>query len=242
MAGTRTRTLRFKKLKLTKKHPWESHLRAYQRDVEKLPEREAAFTFRRARSIMKKSPKKPKSRFGEYRQYTPKAYQNRMNKWQNAGSPKGKRPSRNYYRKGLYSRPGQPPYYHGKSDDFGLRKIRFKSMRPKIHHKRPEGGAKNVYAWRVGPVYAPSKMSTPVPQLHEYGGTITLRYDRAKTSKTVRGLKVHFKPKTNRVLKYPARPYMRPSAKEARESAARKSPYTLKAITKLGGMKGKRTY
>ena len=228
------KTLTFKRLKFL--NPYPVLLRAYTKDARKLPEREAAFTYRRARSIMKKGPKKPKSRFGNYRMYSQSTYLRRQKRL--AGTGQLTKPG--WWKKGLYSRPGQPPFYHGGSKDFNLRSIRFSKVNPQISHARSTGA---IYAWRVGPVYKPSKIATPVPQLQEFGGTVTLRHARGKKSFTTKGLKqTHIKTNTGQTLRYPPRPYMAPASKEARESAARKSPHTLKAFTKMGGMKGKRIY
>ncbi len=228
------RTLAFKRLKF--KNPYPQLLRAYQRDAKNLPKKEAAFTYRRARSIMKKAPKKPKSRYGNYRMYNANTYDRRKKRL----AASGQLTAPGFWRKGLYSRPGHPPYYHGESGDFNLRRIEFHPTRPHVPHAQSRGKA---YAWVVGPLHDSSKAGTSVPQLHEYGGTIRLKYDRGKRTYQAKGLKQSFiKTKKGQTVKYPPRPYMRPAAKEARESAARKSPYTLRAITKLGNMKGKRIY
>lgn len=233
------KTLKFKKLKFDR--PYKGILRSFQRDAKKLPEREAAFTRRRARSIMKKAPKKPKSRYGNYQMYSTTVY-NRRQQRMNA---RGKSSSQGYWRKGLYSRPGQPPFYHDSQAQFNLRTIVFGAITGSPKIPTPSRRNADIYAWRVGPVYnvnGPMR-STPIPSLHEYGGTVRLQYNRRRATYKDRGIRQRYRnQRKGELVRYPARPYMRPAAKEARESAARKAPNSLKKIARLGGWRGRRIY
>ena len=232
-------TLKFKKLKFDR--PFKGIMRSFQRDAKKLPEREAAFTRRRARSIMKKAPKKPKSLYGNYRMYTQSTYAKRQARF----AARGKNSTQGYWRKGLYSRPGHPPFYHDSQAQFNLRTIVFGPITGSPKIPTPSTRAGDVYAWRVGPVYnvnGPMR-STPIPALHEYGGTIRLQYNRRRPTYKDRGIRLRYRnQRKGEQVRYAARPYMRPAAKEARESAARKAPNSLRKITKLGGWQGRRIY
>lgn len=218
-------TLKFKKL--WKKNPFPSQFKAFERDAEKLPKREAAFTQRRAKSIMRKAPQRPRSRFGNLQPYSERIRKKRWAKYERT----------HFWRKGLYSRPGHPPFWHG-DKNFSLKKIEFHTTQPKLSHAK--GG--KTYAYVVGPIYAPSKNRKPVPGLHEYGGSVRLasRNKGRVTRFEDRGMPM-FRRAQGR-LRYPPRPYMRPAAKEARESSQRKSPNSLKKLTKLGKWTGRRIY
>lgn len=223
-----TKTVAIKKIRFT--NPFPAIAKSFERAAEKLPELEAVFIRTRARSIMKKAPKKPKTPYG------------RLTPW----GKRSKKAGKYYWKKGLYSRPGHPPHYHPESGDFNLRKISFSRIQsPQIPHKSASGGKLN--AWRVGPMFRKNKWQPqPVPALHEYGGTIRFRKKMGATFKTRNGWKLRRNPRQtpsgDMVLTYPPRPYMRPAAKEARESAMRKMGPSLKELTKLGGWKGKRIY
>ena len=201
-------------------------LRKLSSDAKRLPEIEARFTRRRAKSIMLPKRKRPKTRYGVMKK-----------------RKTGKRIGTEYFEKGAYSKPGQPPY-SDRTLNFNLRSIdipRPISPSMAIPHARLQGG--KAYAWRVGPNASSKRPKTGVyvPGLHEYGGTVRFRgIGRAGSTYEHRGLKLrHSNAKT---VKYPKRPFMAPAAKEARESAARKSPYSLRKLVSLGGFKGKRKY
>ena len=213
--------LAIKKIRFS--NPWKSIGRNFQRDAENLPKREAAFIRRRAKSIMRKAPKKPKTPYGNMK------LQKR----------KTKRHMSAYWQKGAYSRPGHPPYYHG-SAKFNLRFITFGPVQqPTIPRHAKSGG--DVYAQRVGPVFKPNKWNpTPIPGLHEYGGKVRLSRKGKTYTDNSKRIKMRRRLAGNGVADYPERPYMRPSAIEGRESSARKAPNSYKKLLTLGGLKGKR--
>lgn len=225
-----TKTLKFKRLKFI--NPYSRYRKRIERAVRDFPEKEAKFIRVRARSIMKKAPQKGKTRYGNYQTYTQKTYVKRQARHR-AKNKKGS-PSIGFWRKGLYSRPGHPPFYHQKGA-FNLRTIAYKQIQnPEIRHAR--GG--HVNAWIVGPLYKRSRHSIPVPQLHEHGGVIRLN-KQGSTFKT-KNPNIRLRRLSSERAVYPKRPYMAPSAKEARESAARKSPNSLRNLVRLGGMVGGR--
>ena len=213
-------TVKFRKL--YDRNPYKRIRYAMARDAKNLPKAEAAFTRRRARSIMRKAPKKPRSRFGERRFYGPKA----------------KKAGQAYWRKGLYSRPGHPPFHHGQK--FNLRTIIFKPISigaANVPHASTRGG--RAIAWRVGPKFRPSRRSIPVPQLHEYGGTV--KVTRRGRRFTDRGISLTRRVTTGR-LRYPPRPYMKPASQEAKVSVRAKHGGSLPWLVNLGGLHGRRMY
>jgi hypothetical protein len=209
--------------KIYSNNPYKRIAREFAKDAKRLPKREVQFTRVRARSIMRKAPKKPKSRYGERVQYK-----------------RGKKKGQFYNRKGLYSKPGDPPFWHGdNSKAFNLRRIEYREVgTPHIKAARKKAGGKTI-SYVVGPKYRASRHSTPVPQLHEHGGSI--RISRAGKKYSDRGFTFR-RTVTTGTVNYPPRPYMQPAGKEARVSAIAKSPQSLKALVNLGGLKGRRIY
>lgn len=215
-------TIAFRKIRFT--NPFGRIGRRFKREAEDLPKREAKFIRVQARSSMRKAPKKPKSRFG-----TLQAYGRRSKKY-----------GKYFWRKGLYSRPGHPPFHHGQQ--FNLRTILYLPINsPDIAHSK--GG--RVTAYRVGPKKSASSKRTPggvnppVPMLHEYGGQV--RISKGASTFEDRGIRLR-RSTGNGLLNYPERPYMRPAAKIARETARKKSPNSLKKLVRLGGLTGTRIY
>lgn len=132
-----------------------------------------------ARSSLKPPPKRPTSDYG--REYWTKTGQRR-------------------FRRGRYSRPGNPPYVH-QSGNAGLRDIRY------------DVDVTRGYAL-IGPVDHPGSSktsSTKVTALHEFGGRTTLR----PSLKTQRRRRAQGKkPVRPRSVSYSERPYMFPALKK----------------------------
>jgi len=230
---SRRRTLSIKQLKFV--NPYKRLRTAVPKAMAKIVQMEARFVWTRARSLMRKAPKNPKTQHGHYQPYKTKSYEKRVNKYRAQG---GKRPGRGFYRKGLYSAPGRPPFWHEENKSFNLRTFWYGVIsNPKIPHK--SGG--DVYAQRVGPKFKHQKGSTPIPELMEQGGVVRLN-KKGSTYKT-RNSNIRLRRQDSSKAVYAPRPYMKPAGIEARESAAKKSPYTLKKITQIAGIVGgKRTY
>jgi hypothetical protein len=210
-----TRVLKFNKLYFS--NPYKAFKRKTDKEFSNrklsIVEREAAETRLIARRSMKKAPMRPKSRFGQEREYgkNTKAYK------------KGKR---RYYQKGMYSRPGHPPFHHGQV--FNLKTILYDAVpHPALRSEISRFGARRVSVYRVGPKYDSSKaqyyrlMGTagrPVPGLQEYGGTVRLR-NTQRTRKDRRGFQVELDLTQTGTLRYPERPYMRPAGRIAQRRA-----------------------
>lgn len=222
------KSLSFKRLRFT--NPYKRIRSNFRRDAADLPKAEAAFIRRRAISLMKKGPNRPRTLYGQLKSY----------------KQRHRRTGRYFYwQKGIYSRPGHPPFHYGKP--FDLRKIFFDQISASdvgIPTSSYRGG--HVNAWRVGPrlFNGPKRgrrSAIPIPQLHEYGGTVQLGSRKSKTFKT-RVKSVRLRRREEGTAKYPARPYMRPAAEEGRRSARAKKGGSIPRLTKMGGMKGKRIY
>ena len=223
-----TKTVTFKKLYFT--NPYKVLLRKVNREfsVQKgsIVEREAAETRLIARRSMKKAPNRPKTRFGQLRQYgmNTKSY---------------KRGKRSFYQKGMYSKPGSPPFHHGQH--FNLRFILYDSApQPALRTGISQFGARRTSVYRVGPKYDSSKAQyyrligtrgRPVPGLQEYGGTIRLRSTQ-RSRKDRRGFRVEIDLTETGTLRYPERPYMRPAGKIAQQ----RSEDRLEDIGKMKGI------
>lgn len=207
-------SIAFKKIRFT--NPYGAISRRFAREAKATPRMEAKFVKVRARSIMRKAPKRPKTPYGN------------IQWWK-----RGKKYGQFYWRKGLHSRPGHPPFHNGQK--FNLRRIHVVPIKYTSIPKASSAGGVTT-AYKVGPEHFGG--DPPVPGLHEHGGT--LRLNNAQPTYTRKGITL--RRRDTRVAKYPPRPYMRPASKEARESAARKSPYTFRRITRLGGLKGRRIY
>jgi hypothetical protein len=206
-------------------NPYKRILKNFERDAQDLPLAEAAFIRRRARSIMRKGPQNPKTRFGNLQ-----AYSKRSQKY-----------GKYYWRKGMYSRPGHPPFYHTKG--FNLRTIWFGPIQTS-DVSIPRARGQKVTAYRVGPKYNAGKFrrTTPVPALHEFGGVVHVKKRGATFKTRVPGIRFRRKNNGNGTLNYPARPYMKPAAAEARVSVKAKKGGSLPRLVKLGGLKGRRFY
>ena len=170
--------------------------------------------------IAKRSmPKAPKSTKNKKRLGTFKAYGKSTKSYQ-----KGKR---YYFSKGLYSPPGQPPFWHPKGPN---PKRRGKASLKLIKYVRV-GSATH---WRVGPEYFPQRGSIPVPALHEHGGVAKMRtknyYDRAG--------KKHARLQSF-TARYPPRPYMKPAFEKAKHDKQR-GRSIIDRINNAGGMKASR--
>jgi hypothetical protein len=231
-----SRQVAFKKVQLIPAYRLKFPFRRLRRDAEALPRWEAATTGKTAKRSMRKGPKKPKSRFGQL-----KAYRS------------GKKYGKFYWQKGLYSRPGHPPFHYGKP--FDLRRIEYApialSAAKRIRRTdfRHTLGAGIKHGYRVGPVYKSSFHSTPVPQLHEFGGSVKIR-KQASVFQT-RNPNIRLR-RTGWIgpggttgvtggtgsLHYPPRPYMRPAGHKTR-TGGRKGG-SLRWLYKLGGMRGYR--
>jgi len=135
-----------------------------------------------ARRSMKKAPKKPKSRFGNLQAY----------------SKRSKKYGQFFWRKGQYSRPGHPPFYHGDGKGKAtLRHILFSKVRHGV--------------WKIHPGYLPQRSRPKVPDLHEFGGKVkklnAVYYDR-------QGNRV--KRRITDTAVYPKRPFLAPAMVKAR--------------------------
>ena len=99
--------------------------------------------------------------------YTQSTYAKRQARF----AARGKNSTQGYWRKGLYSRPGHPPFYHDSQAQFNLRTIVFGPITGSPKIPTPSTRAGDVYAWRVGPVYnvnGPMR-STPIPRCMSTG-------------------------------------------------------------------------
>ncbi len=209
------RILKFKRI--TFNNPFKGWRRAFDKDARDLPMREARFTRVRARSIMRKAPQRPRTVYGQI-----KAYSKRSKKY-----------GKYYWQKGLYSRPGHPPFHHGQT--FNLRTIAYREIRATNMPTKPLKPGGRLINYRVGPIYKerPWEPSKPVPMLHEWGGTVSLQPRDGQTYKT-RNPKIRLRRKEAGKAVYKRRPYMEPAAEEARWSAMKKSPQSMKKLYKLG--------
>lgn len=151
-----------------------------------------------AKNSMKTVPKNPKG--GKYGRQVETTYK--------SGKKVGQR--RSYFQKGRYSAPGKPPFKRYGPPN--LRTIEFS-----VNMRKQEV--------IIGPILlnGSRKMSRPVPNLHEFGGTVRRTYMvSAKKRAQVRsnqsrrgtasssGQRSMMRSKT-RTYKYPARPFMLPA-------------------------------
>lgn len=179
-------------------------------NFDKIVERFVATTALIAKRSMRKAPKRPKSRFG-----TLKAY-----------SKNSKKYGRFYWQKGMYSRPGQPPFWVERSDGKTLRRMHY--FRVRMMRSSHGGG---YTQWRVGPLqYGNSQ----VPGLHEHGGTVRTRYN----SYLNRGGQRIRRPTTQRAH-YPRRPYMEPAVRMAKRYT-QGGRHFIDRINTLGGLRATR--
>lgn len=171
----------------------------------------AKFTRARARSLQKPAPKKPAKSAGLYgniRSYRPGSAKYRANKF--------------YWKKGLYSRPGQAPFYHGKAANpyQTLRGIIYEEIQSAQVTIPINSRGAFIKAYIVGPLHKPSRDQVSVPALHEHGGTVRLTTMGNQTYKARNGVVLRRRNPTTAT--YPRRPYMEPAADEARRSVRRK--------------------
>ena len=179
----------------------------------------ARFTRVKARSLMRPQPKSPNRKLGLYGNLA-------------AYSKKSKRYGQFYWKKGLYSRPGHPPFYSRDTKGSTYNSLYGGMIYKEISRgqstiKMPSISAKAQFkGYRVGPTYKPSKHSTPVPVLHEAGGTIrtgkSLRY-KARNQMFIRR-------RQSGTARYPARPYMEPAARLAKKEADKKMKKVMAGI------------
>lgn len=180
-------------------------------NLDKIAERYAATAAMIAKRSMKKAPKRPRSRFG-----TLKAYSQRSKKY-----------GRYYWQKGMYSRPGQPPFWVEKAGNTSGKRSKA-SLRQIIYERL--GYAR----FRVGPIYLPQKAKPPVPALHEHGGTVRKQYNSYKDrlGRRIRRPQAHS-------ARYPKRPYMAPAMQKAKRYV-RGSKHFLDRLNNLAGMRATR--
>ena len=170
-------------------------------NLDKSIEKYAARTMVIAKNSMRKAPKKPKSRFGNQQ-----AYSKRSRKF-----------GQTFWRKGMYSRPGEPPFWHERTDGRTLKKI--------IYRKVTNG------KYLVGPIiYKGTKYS--VPDLHEFGGTV--RPEGGDFAYfTPLGVKRRRTPKS---ATYPKRPFMRPALIKAKYDKKGQGRSFVDRQNSIGGM------
>ena len=115
---------------------------------------------------MKKAPKKPKSLYGNYRMYTQSTYAKRQARF----AARGKNSTQGYWRKGLYSRPGHPPFYHDSQAQFNLRTIVFGPITgsPKIPTPSTRAGDVCLASW-AGLQRQRSHAINPIPRCMSTG-------------------------------------------------------------------------
>lgn len=118
---------------------------------------------------------------------------------------RGKKQGQTYQRRGKYASPGKPPHY--RSDEPNMRTILF--------------GIEDANTVIIGPIWLPAsrKMSRPVPNVHEKGGSVTRRYKRRGGSRTQR-LRRRQRASSAR---YPKRPFMLPAGKKGIGDLQRKA-------------------
>lgn len=182
---------------------------------DKLMERYAATVVLIAKRSMKKAPKRPKSRFGQL-----KAYSRRSQKY-----------GRYYWQKGMYSRPGQPPFWtEGKPPSKpGGRAIPGGQLRNLISYQRLG------YAhFKMGPKVFSRRSGVSVPELHEHGGTVRTKYN----SYLDRSGKRINRPKVG-IARYPARPYMAPAMQKAKRYT-RGGKHFIDQINNMAGLRANR--
>lgn len=160
--------------------------------VDKIASRYAATVALIAKRSMKKGPKRPKSRFGQL-----KAYSRRSQKY-----------GRYYWQKGMYSRPGHPPFWHEPAPRPPGSKAKPRTsgpLRATISYQKVSDGH-----YRIGPKSFGGR-GPDVPSLHEHGGTAQMKYN----SYLDRNGKRVNRPKS-KTAHYPARPYMAPAMRQAK--------------------------
>ena len=192
------------------------------------------FAARKIKTLQRKAPKKPrifkgddtKTLYGVRATYKPTTKKFQQGK-------------RSYAKKGLYSKPGSPPFWHQKSSN------PFQTMRI-IASFDVKGYAlawTNLYAGAgdikdikvVGPAIRWNmRRGKPVPILHEQGGTV--RIGRGQPTYLNRnGAEIMRKSPATAV--YPARPFVGPGgAMGAREAWTK---YSESKLTRIWGMKPK---
>lgn len=182
------RTLKFKRVENNLINKANRVAKWSPRDVDDAAKHLVIVAWKIAKRSMKKAPKRPKSRFGSLQAYK-----------------KGRQKYGQYYwRKGQYSRPGHPPFYHG--DGKGLATL--KSMKfGRIKHGK----------WYLRPRYLSQRSRPKIPDLHEFGGRVKklnkVYYDK-------RGNKVKRRTPDNTAI-YPKRPFLAPAMIKARLHIAR---------------------
>ena len=229
MASKKGKSFQLKKI--TYKFPYKKVRQKNKAPLEgkyNIADRISRFTGVAAKSSMRPQPKKPrafesqgKTLYGHKKAYSQKAYQKRQAKY-------GTGTSKTFWRKGLYSRPGQPPFYDRKNSGSLFASLRggmvwsvkmnstsYSKLNVGGHLSYPgKGGPPKKKGYIAGPLFRRGGQfsSTPVPALHEHGGTQT---NKAKTHTGRNGVAIrHRTPGTTR---YPKRPYMAPAGIKAQK-------------------------
>lgn len=198
------------------------------------------FASSKIKTLQRKAPKKP-------RWY--KSDQNRtLYGYRATYSPRSKsfqQGKRRYVKKGLYSKPGSPPFYHrpGESNPFlTMRKVGefdqkgyAQQWRPLFNSGRNRG--KVVNSKVTGPAVRKNRRGgKPVPILHEEGGTVRLGRGRGLTYQARNGADIIRQ--NVGVAKYPKRPFVKPGSRAGSLEAWKK--YSRKKLTRIGGMRPKK--
>ena len=181
-------------------------------NLDKSIEKYAARTMVIAKNSMRKAPKKPKSRFGNQQ-----AYSKRSRKF-----------GQTFWRKGMYSRPGEPPFYHESAQQTARKKQGVKpsrTLRNIMYSKVADG------KYIVGPkIFKGTRYS--IPDLHEFGGTV--RPEGGDFAYwTPLGVK---RRKTPKSATYPKRPFMRPALIKAKYDKKGQGRSFVDRQNSIGGM------
>jgi hypothetical protein len=207
-----SKVLRFKKIRLYNQFPAIARMiDKGASNPDKIMERYVATARLIARRSMKKAPKRPKSRFGNRQPY----------------SKRSKKFGQSYWRKGQYSRPGEPPFYHGDQKKAGKATLR------SIEYHRVSYNPGQSSRWQVGPTTLAGTTGV-IPGLHEHGGSVRVKslgyYDRQgrRITRPTAGLAI-----------YPKRPYMRPALLKAKAytSAGKSFLLSMNSIGKMRPIK-----
>ena len=221
----RARAIQFRLVQKTNKFKSvKSYLTRPLAEKNNMAETYAKFIRVKARSLMKPAPKNPRQdlgRYGRSQAYTPQAYARRLSK--------GKTET-HFWRKGLYSKPGDAPFYH--KANFNLRRIEYKEVssgqvtHPSLRLRTNGVPAGLVKGYIVGPMYKPNKLRTSIPALHEFGGMVRLPRTATDTYTGRNGAVMRYASANNAFTKgtvtYPARPYMKPAGILGKQEADRK--------------------
>jgi len=200
----------------------------------------ARFTRKKAQTRMRKAPPNPSKKRGLYgrdRMYTQKAWMKRVKKY-------GASTSMYFKQKGLYSRPGDPPFYHQSGSNFNLKTMGLQEVSKAsltiagatlstFGQRGSTLQGKGTRAYITGPLMIRGvtgrRGRKPVPQLHEEGGIVAWKQPKKPVISHRNNVRTARMSRHGAI--YPKRPYMKPASKEAiREANLKMKNFTMMKI------------